>query len=138
MVKAIDFAETFKTSIGYDSFRWHIVQQQEQAKWGDAVVEQLSADLRAAFPDRKDHGSGDQKTDSHESRRQYIDSLAHNSPARNSPARNSPAQNSLAQNSLARKTAARNSPACLSPNTASDRLAFFQTCFGDGESSLVA
>ena len=36
---------------------WHIgriiVQQQEQAKWGDAVVEQLSADLRMAFPDMK-------------------------------------------------------------------------------------
>ena len=36
---------------------WHIgriiVQQQEHAKWGDAVVEQLSADLRMAFPDMK-------------------------------------------------------------------------------------
>ncbi len=36
---------------------WHIgrviVQQQETANWGDAVVEQLSADLRAAFPDMK-------------------------------------------------------------------------------------
>lgn len=30
-----------------------IVQQQETANWGDAVVEQLSADLRAAFPDMK-------------------------------------------------------------------------------------
>lgn len=30
-----------------------IVRQQEQAAWGDAVVEQLSADLRAAFPDLK-------------------------------------------------------------------------------------
>ncbi len=28
-----------------------IVQQQEIANWGDAVVEQLAADLRAAFPD---------------------------------------------------------------------------------------
>jgi predicted nuclease of restriction endonuclease-like (RecB) superfamily len=39
---------------------WHIgrtiVQQQEQAKWGDAVVEQLSADLRMAFPDMKGFG----------------------------------------------------------------------------------
>lgn len=36
---------------------WHIgrviVQQQETARWGDSVVEQLSADLRAAFPDLK-------------------------------------------------------------------------------------
>ena len=36
---------------------WHIgsviVQQQERAKWGDAVVEQLAADLRAEFPDMK-------------------------------------------------------------------------------------
>ena len=30
-----------------------IVRQQEQAKWGDAVVEQLAADLRAEFPDMK-------------------------------------------------------------------------------------
>jgi predicted nuclease of restriction endonuclease-like (RecB) superfamily len=30
-----------------------IVRQQEEAAWGDAVVEQLSADLRAAFPDMK-------------------------------------------------------------------------------------
>lgn len=39
------------------SLYWHIgrviVQQQETANWGDAVVEQLSADLRAAFPDMK-------------------------------------------------------------------------------------
>jgi predicted nuclease of restriction endonuclease-like (RecB) superfamily len=36
---------------------WHIghtiVEQQETAHWGDAVVEQLAADLRAAFPDMK-------------------------------------------------------------------------------------
>jgi len=36
---------------------WHIgriiVQQQEHAKWGDAVVEQLAQDLRLAFPDMK-------------------------------------------------------------------------------------
>jgi len=36
---------------------WHIgsviVHQQERAKWGDAVVEQLAADLRAEFPDMK-------------------------------------------------------------------------------------
>ncbi len=36
---------------------WHIgsviVRQQERAKWGDAVVEQLAADLRAEFPDMK-------------------------------------------------------------------------------------
>jgi predicted nuclease of restriction endonuclease-like (RecB) superfamily len=36
---------------------WHlgavIVRQQEQARWGDAVVEQLARDLRAAFPDMK-------------------------------------------------------------------------------------
>lgn len=30
-----------------------IVRQQEQAKWGDGVVEQLATDLRAAFPDMK-------------------------------------------------------------------------------------
>ncbi len=30
-----------------------IVEQQESAKWGDAVVEQLSADLRTEFPDMK-------------------------------------------------------------------------------------
>jgi predicted nuclease of restriction endonuclease-like (RecB) superfamily len=30
-----------------------IVEQQETANWGDAVVEQLAADLRAAFPDMK-------------------------------------------------------------------------------------
>lgn len=30
-----------------------IVRQQETAKWGDAVVEQLAEDLRAAFPDMK-------------------------------------------------------------------------------------
>ncbi len=30
-----------------------IVRQQEQAKWGDAVVEQLSTGLRDAFPDMK-------------------------------------------------------------------------------------
>ncbi len=30
-----------------------IVQQQEAAHWGDVVVEQLSEDLRAAFPDMK-------------------------------------------------------------------------------------
>ena len=30
-----------------------IVCQQEQAKWGDAVVEQLATDLRLAFPDMK-------------------------------------------------------------------------------------
>ncbi len=30
-----------------------IVQQQEKAKWGDAVVKQLAADLRLAFPDLK-------------------------------------------------------------------------------------
>lgn len=30
-----------------------IVHQQETAKWGDAVVEQLAADLRAEFPDMK-------------------------------------------------------------------------------------
>jgi predicted nuclease of restriction endonuclease-like (RecB) superfamily len=30
-----------------------IVQQQEKANWGDAVVEQLATDLRAAFPDMK-------------------------------------------------------------------------------------
>ncbi len=30
-----------------------IVRQQEKATWGDAVVEQLSTDLRAAFPDMK-------------------------------------------------------------------------------------
>lgn len=39
------------------SVYWHIgrviVTQQETARWGDAVVEQLSADLRAAFPDLK-------------------------------------------------------------------------------------
>jgi len=36
---------------------WHIgrtiVEQQETAHWGDAVVEQLATDLRAAFPDMK-------------------------------------------------------------------------------------
>ncbi len=36
---------------------WHIgrviVEQQETAKWGDAVVEQLAADLRIEFPDIK-------------------------------------------------------------------------------------
>lgn len=36
---------------------WHIgsvsVRQQEGAKWGDAVVEQLAADLRAEFPEMK-------------------------------------------------------------------------------------
>lgn len=30
-----------------------IVRQQDHAKWGDAVVEQLAADLRAEFPDMK-------------------------------------------------------------------------------------
>lgn len=30
-----------------------IVRQQKTARWGDAVVEQLAADLRAAFPDLK-------------------------------------------------------------------------------------
>lgn len=30
-----------------------IVEQQETAHWGDAVVEQLATDLRAAFPDMK-------------------------------------------------------------------------------------
>lgn len=30
-----------------------IVEQQESAHWGDAVVEQLATDLRAAFPDMK-------------------------------------------------------------------------------------
>jgi len=30
-----------------------IVQQQERARWGDAVVEQLAGDLRGAFPDMK-------------------------------------------------------------------------------------
>ncbi|MBI2190693.1 MAG: DUF1016 domain-containing protein [Planctomycetes bacterium] len=30
-----------------------IVQQQDKADWGDAVVEQLATDLRAAFPDMK-------------------------------------------------------------------------------------
>ena len=30
-----------------------IVRQQETAQWGDAVVEQFAADLRAAFPDMK-------------------------------------------------------------------------------------
>ena len=30
-----------------------IVQQQETARWGDSVVEQLAADLRLAFPDMK-------------------------------------------------------------------------------------
>lgn len=36
---------------------WHIgrviVQQQERANWGDSVVDQLSTDLRATFPDVK-------------------------------------------------------------------------------------
>ena len=30
-----------------------IIRQQEHAAWGDAVVEQLATDLRAAFPDMK-------------------------------------------------------------------------------------
>ena len=30
-----------------------IVQQQEAANWGDAVVEKLATDLRGAFPDMK-------------------------------------------------------------------------------------
>jgi hypothetical protein len=38
--RAIDFAERFKALTGCDRLPWHIVQQQEEAKWGDAVVEQ--------------------------------------------------------------------------------------------------
>ena len=30
-----------------------IIQRQQQAGWGNAVVEQIAADLRAAFPDVK-------------------------------------------------------------------------------------